>query len=111
MTPARFRAPCFALLLLSMLSMPAALAAGGSATTPALIPLPASLQMHEGAFSVNASTPVHAVGTRARAAADEFVRLAATRGLGLEVSDSSGGKGGIEFRLDPRAKGAGPESY
>jgi len=110
MTPVLLRSAAV-LLLSSSLAIPALQASETAASTPALIPLPASLQIDEGAFSLTASTQVHAAGTRARAAAEEFARLAATSGLALNVSNSKSGKGGIEFRLYPRAKGSGPESY
>lgn len=74
-----------------------------------LIPLPASLQRAEGHFTVAADARVHIAGDDARAAAEEFARLAGiTQGVTLAVE---AGTGGIEFRIDPAATGTAAESY
>jgi hexosaminidase len=107
---------------LRRLALVAVLVLGGSAADafatdnagapgPALIPLPSSMQLDDGVFALDASTAVRAADARSRPAAEEFVRLVASGGLGLKVSRSTSGKGGIRFALDARAKGTGPESY
>ena len=113
LAPTRATAPIArsALFALFVLLAPGLRAADAGPREPSLIPLPASLQRDAGAFAIDPSTPVRAGDSRARAAADEFVRLAASSGLALEATTSKRGKRGIEFHLDPHAKGTGPESY
>lgn len=80
---------------------------------PALIPAPASMQRHAGSFLVGPATPVRALDPQARAAAEQFAGLVArTHALQLKVQEAaSERKGGILFRIDPKATGANPESY
>ncbi|WP_226467660.1 beta-N-acetylhexosaminidase [Luteimonas panaciterrae] len=87
-----------------LLASPLALAA------PALIPAPAKLQAGDGAFVVDARTPVHAEGAAARAVAERFVEyVARTRDLNLHIA-SKRANGGIVFAIDRKAS-SNPEGY
>ncbi|WP_425501442.1 family 20 glycosylhydrolase [Pseudoxanthomonas yeongjuensis] len=107
---------CAALMALAALAaIPlGAMAANNTALAePALIPAPASMQRHAGNFLVGPTTPVRALDPQARAAADQFASLVArTHALQLKVQEAGGDhKGAIDFRIDPEAAGANPESY
>ena len=101
--------------LVALLAVSAsAMAAGGTAPAePALIPLPASMQLRTGSFQVGPATPIRALDPQARLAAGQFAEFAArSHGLRLEVQEAkSQHNGAIHFRIDPGAAGANPESY
>ncbi|HYM86244.1 MAG TPA: family 20 glycosylhydrolase [Pseudoxanthomonas sp.] len=87
--------------------------AGDSASEPALIPTPASMQRHDGSFVVAPATQVMAMDPQARAAAEWFSDFfAKSHGLKLKVREVEGtSKRAIYFRVDPKAIGTAPESY
>ena len=84
----------------------AALAACGSGDRNArgtlqVIPAPSSVEVRQGSFRIADGTRVHASGAASLAIARYFVDLVArTRGIALELSDSSDASGGI--RAEPR---------
>ena len=89
-----------------------------AATVPAqaplsLVPWPVSLERADGRFAIASNATVLHAGEDARAAADEFVRLAGlTHGLALRVEAGTGtAAGGIQFLIDPAAAGSKAESY
>ncbi|MEW9622986.1 beta-N-acetylhexosaminidase [Rhodanobacter geophilus] len=108
-----FLSSCASLLLaLALLLAPAARA--GEAATPALIPLPARLQLQHGSFTVDASTPVvladHDASTRQTA--DYLIDLVArTRGLHLHIAGDGQAAPAIVLQRDPQAPVAQAEGY
>ena len=79
---------------------------------PSLIPLPASLQLQDGSFALSANIPIIANGSEARAAAEQFQRVARqSHGLDLKIVDTAAGSNAIVFRLDPTDAAAKPEGY
>ncbi|HZR34410.1 MAG TPA: family 20 glycosylhydrolase [Nevskia sp.] len=81
---------------------------------PPLLPLPASLQAGDGAFSVGAGTALLAAAHDAAAqdaAAYLAQTLARSGGPKLQARVGEGGAGAIVFATDPRAAGAGAEDY
>ena len=89
-----------------------------AATVPAqaplsLVPWPVSLERADGRFAIASNATVLHAGEDARAAADEFVRLAGlTHGLALRVEAGTGtAAGGIQFLIDPAAAGSKAEGY
>lgn len=79
---------------------------------PSLIPMPASMQLHEGSFTLSAATPIIVNGAEARAAAEQFLRLASkTHGVELKVAEGTDASNAIAFRLEPASAEAKPESY
>ena len=103
--------PAFALAAASL----AALAAcgGGKDVRAALqvIPAPASVEIRQGRFRIADGTRIHASGTESLEIARYFVGLVArTRGIALELSESSDESGVIRLLLAP-ANVVSPESY
>lgn len=94
-------------------------AAIGQAATPAappldIIPMPAHVTKGQGAFEVNAGTPVviDAGDAQAKLAADYLVaQLAHSHGPTLKVQDTSAGAPAIVFKRDASAPAANPEGY
>ncbi|MGH8027593.1 MAG: beta-N-acetylhexosaminidase, partial [Pseudoxanthomonas sp.] len=105
------RAAAMALVWLVVCAPDAASAA--TASEPALIPVPASMQRHEGSFPVSPATQVLALDPQARAAAEQFAAFVAkSHAVALKVRQADGAnKGAIRFRIDPQAAGTAPESY
>ncbi len=101
------------LMLLAMGPVGAMAATGAAPSDPMLIPVPASMQRHDGSFVVDPATQVVVLDPQARAAAERFAGFAAkSHGLKLKVRDAKGAsKGAIHFRIDPKAAGESPESY
>lgn len=102
-----------AIVLLPLLLVAGTAASAATVASPLpLVPMPAEVQRATGHFVVTGATPVRFADSRAQAAAEEFVRLAAaTRGLTLQASAGPARRrGDIEFRIDPQA-GAAPEAY
>ncbi len=65
-----------------------------------VIPAPASAEIRQGSFSIADGTRIHATDPASRAIANYFVDLVArTRGIALELSESSDESGGIRLRL------------
>ncbi len=65
-----------------------------------VIPAPASVEARQGLFRISDSTRVYASSAESLAIARYFVDLVArTRGIALELSDSSDGSGGIQLSL------------
>ena len=83
------------------------------AAEPALIPMPASMQLRAGSFQVGPATQIRALDPQAHIAAEQFAGFVArTHGLQLKVEEADGDhKGAIYFRIDPEVAGANPESY
>lgn len=80
---------------------PASKTAAISASTPALIPAPASLRMRKGSFAIDANTPLRADGEAAQSAARLFSSFVAkSHGLTLQASADSKSKDGIRFAID-----------
>ncbi len=80
--------------------------AGAAIAAPLpVVPLPAQVELSSGRFVLDARTPVRYADPQARAAADEFARLAkTTQGVALVVDAGRTSRaGGIEFRIDPDA--------
>ena len=76
-----------------------------------VIPAPASVEVRQGNFSIADGTRVHAAERASLAVARYFVDLVArTRGIALELSDSSEASGGIQLTLATAPSGS-PESY
>ena len=88
-------------------------AAVDRAPLPALIPAPASLQAREGAFEVEANTPLYATGMPATAVAQRFAALMSdSRSLELKLKDAAGRvDDGIVFAIDPNMKAVSAEAY
>jgi hexosaminidase len=81
-----------------------------AATAPALIPIPESLRMRKGSFTIDASTPLRADGDAAQSAVRLFSDFVAkSHGLTLEPSRGAKAKDGIDFVVD--ASLAGDEAY
>jgi hexosaminidase len=82
-----------------------------------LIPEPASLQMRQGAFVVDARTGIVAHRGAAETVARQFAGYVQhARGIELSLRDAGSDRnadseGSIEFRIDPRGKAASPEAY
>ena len=103
-------------ILLSIALVPCAQASApthANTAAPSLIPLPASLQLQDGNFALSASTPIIANGNEARAAAEQFQRIAhQSHGLELEIVDKAiDGNAAVVFRLDPADASSKPEGY
>lgn len=89
---------------------PAPKIAATSPSTPALIPVPASLRMRKGGFTIDADTPLRADGEAARSAARLFSGFVAkSHGLALEPASNAKPKDGIAFVIDSSI--AGDEAY
>ncbi len=87
----------------------------GAAAQPALIPLPARMQLAQGGFVLAAGTPLHAEGDAALAVARQFAALLA-QGGGVQLAPAAASGPGdharaIVFRLDPAHAAAGREAY
>ena len=103
--------PACLLLALALLPIRAALA---GATQPALIPMPARLELQQGAFNVDAHTPIvladHEPATRQTA--DYLIDLLArTRGLHLKIGQDGQATPAIVLQRDPRAPVSEAEGY
>lgn len=80
---------------------PARNTTAASTSTPALIPVPASLRMRKGSFTIDANTALRADGDAAQSAARLFSSFVAkSHGLTLEPSTVSRAKDGIRFAID-----------
>ena len=94
----------------------AALAACGSGERSVrgklqVVPVPSSVEARQGSFRISDGTRVHASGAASLAIARYFVDLVArTRGIALEMSNSSESSGGIRLSLAAEPAGS-PESY
>jgi hexosaminidase len=102
-----------ACLLLALVLLPLRAAVAGDAP-PALIPLPAQLELQQGRFSVDAHTPIvladHEASTR-RTADYLIDLLARTRGLRLKIGRSDGATPAIVLQRDPQAAVSEAEGY
>ena len=107
------RVVSMALVALLAVSPGAMAAARTAPAEPALIPMPASMQLHAGSFQVGPATQIRVLDPQARIAAGQFADFAArTHGLQLKLQEAkSQHKGAIHFRIDPKAAGTNPESY
>ena len=95
------------------LSHAAALAAAPDGAGPRLVPRPASLERHAGAFRLSAATPVLVApgdGAAKTAATVLVERLARSRGLTLAIVEGAPRDGAIVLANAPGA-GEGDESY
>ncbi|WP_454832705.1 family 20 glycosylhydrolase [Pseudoxanthomonas wuyuanensis] len=79
---------------------------------PALIPMPADMQMREGTFTVDGGTPLFAADQAATRVAGRFAGLlASANGPALAVAKGDG-QGGIRFIIEQAtAGGQAPEAY
>src|SRR5690606_2849931 len=107
MTPYAFARLCIPALCLALLAAPAAAQAP---VQPRLVPQPASLQLREGGFRVDAATPVRAEGAIAGEAAAQFAAMLAGTGLAPRVAPGEAG-GAISFVLDTASWWPSPDAY
>jgi len=85
-----------------------------AADEPPLVPRPAALERHEGAFRASAATPIVVAPADAAAATAASVlreRLARSRGVSLEVVQGAPHDGAIVLQRVPPSAGASDESY
>jgi len=104
--------PCAAVAAVLALSQAAALAAAPDGAGPRLIPRPASLERHAGAFRLSAATPVVVApgdGAAKTAAAVLVERLARSRGLRLSAVEGAPRDGAIVLAHETGA--SADESY
>jgi hexosaminidase len=99
----------------AILLLPALAGAGVHAAEPAIVPRPASIVAHEGAFRVSPATPIVAApsgdGEAWTAAKILRERLQASRGLSLAVSRGAPREGAIVLEREAGEATPGDESY